>query len=214
MDTNIQGAPNQGSLGADILPILPLRDAVLFPGAVMPLAAGSPTAVAAMQAAAQDGHTVFVVLQRDPSTEQPAQSDLHPIGVEARLLRYVTAQDGSHHAIVQGIARARLLEWAPQSGFPAARIERLPEPEERGPEIDALFHQLRERALETLALLEQAAPALAATIRASRSCPIHEAGMPVDEASRPARVPGETPHEQSASISGRDAVRPCRASSR
>ncbi|HYZ64107.1 MAG TPA: endopeptidase La [Acetobacteraceae bacterium] len=161
MDTTVGASSAQ----QDALALVPVRDVVLFPGAVLPLVASSPSAVAALQAAAQEGNTVVVVLQRDPATEDPALPDLHPIGTEARLLRYVTTQDGGHHAILQGLRRARLLQWQPQENYPAARIERIPEPAERGPEIDALFHQLRERALETLRLLEQAPPALAATVQ-------------------------------------------------
>jgi len=161
MDTNVSPPAAQD----DLLAIVPARDSVLFPGVVMPLAVSSPEAVAALQAAAQDGQTVLVVLQRDPEVEQPGLADLHPVGTEARLLRYVTAQDGTHHVILQGRGRVRLKTWDPQPNYPAARVERIPEPEERSPEIDALFHQLRERALETLRLLEQAPPALAATVQ-------------------------------------------------
>ena len=162
MDTNV----NDAALRDDVLALVPLRESVLFPGAVMPLAVASAPAIAALQAAAQDGHTVLVVLQRDPSVEQPALTDLHPVGTEARLLRYVTTPDGTHQVILQGRGRVRLLDWQPQPGFPAVRVERVAEPEERSPEIDARFHQLKERALETLRLLEQAPPALAATVQA------------------------------------------------
>ncbi len=169
MDTNI-GVGTAGDAPAkEALALVPVRDTVLFPGAVMPLAASTSSAIAALQAAAQDGHTVVVVLQRDKAVEEPALTDLHPIGTEARVLRYVTTPDGGHHVILQGQRRVRLLSREEQSSFPAVLVERIPEPEEHSPEIDALFHQLRERALETLRLLEQAPPALAATVQSIES---------------------------------------------
>ena len=166
MDTNVGTGAAQDVPSSDVLAVVPVRDTVLFPGAVLPVAVSSPSAITALQAAAQDGNTVLVVLQRDPATEEPLLTDLHPVGTEARLLRYVTTPDGGHHAILQGRGRVRLQAWEPQPNFPAARVQRIAEPQDRGPEIDALFHQLRERALETLRLLEQAPPALAATVQA------------------------------------------------
>ena len=152
-------------LPEDALILVAVREAVLFPGAVVPLAATRPATVEALQAAARNSRHVVVVLQRDPSVEAPALADLHGIGTEARLLRYLTAPDGTHHAIVQGTGRARLVSAVEGLPYPAAHVERIPEPEADGAEIAARTHQLRERALETLRLLEQVPPDLAATIQ-------------------------------------------------
>jgi ATP-dependent Lon protease len=138
---------------------------VLFPGVVMPLAAGHPATAAALQHAARDGSHVAVVLQRDPAVAAPTLADLYSIGTEARLLRYVTARDGSHHAIVQGVGRVRLVRSVEELDHPAVTVERIPEPAAEGAEIAARAHQLRERALETLSLIEQTPPELAATIQ-------------------------------------------------
>jgi ATP-dependent Lon protease len=95
----------------------------------------------------------------------PTLADLYSIGTEARLLRYVTARDGSHHAIVQGVGRVRLVRSVEELDHPAVTVERIPEPAAEGAEIAARAHQLRERALETLSLIEQTPPELAATIQ-------------------------------------------------
>ena len=153
------------SLPEDALIVVATREAVLFPGAVIPLAATRPTTPEALQLAARESRHVAVVLQRDPDVDSPTLADLHPVGTEARLLRYLTASDGTHHAILQGIGRVRLgtaVEGAPTL---AARVERIPEPDADGAEIAARAHQLRERALETLRLIEQAPPDLVATIQ-------------------------------------------------
>jgi len=141
------------------------REAVLFPGAVVPLAVTRLATVEALQAAARKSQHVVAVLQRDPSVEAPALADLHGIGTEARLLRYLTTPDGTHHAIVQGTGRARIVAAVEGLSYPAVRVERIAEPEADGAEIAARTHQLRERALETLRLLEQAPADLAATIQ-------------------------------------------------
>ncbi len=149
----------------DVLILVAVKDTVLFPGAVVPLAATRPAMTDALQAAARESRHVAVVLQRDPAVDSPAFGDLHAIGTEARLLRYLTAPDGTHHAILQGTGRVRLV--AEMEGVPylAAHVERIPEPDADGAEIAARAHQLRERALETLQLIEQVPPELVATVQ-------------------------------------------------
>ena len=160
-------APNpvQAELPADVLILVAVRDAVLFPGAVIPLAATRQATIEALQTAARESRHVAVVLQRDPAVESPAFTDLHGIGTEARLLRYITAPDGTHHAILQGTGRVRLLSAADGLPYAAVHVERIPEPDADGAEIAARAHQLRERALETLRLIEQVPPDLVATVQ-------------------------------------------------
>ncbi len=146
---------------------------VLFPGVVMPLASVNPTTEAALQEAARGGGHLAIVLRRDPAvpvltpapTPAPTLADLYPIGTEARLLRYVTARDGTHHAIVQGVGRVRLVSRVEELAYPAVTVERIAEPTAEGAEIAARVHQIRERALETLGLIEQAPPELVATVQ-------------------------------------------------
>ncbi|HEX2943345.1 MAG TPA: endopeptidase La [Rhodopila sp.] len=149
----------------DELLLVPVRELVLFPGVVLPLLASRPAVEAALQEAARASRGIAVVLQRDPTTEAPGLSDLYPIGAEGRLLRYVTGRDGMHHGIVQGVSRIRLLDTVDGSEPRTVRVERIPEPAASGTDIDARFHQLRERALETLSLLEQSPPELAAAVQ-------------------------------------------------
>ena len=158
-------SPETGTTRPENTLILIPSPIVLFPGVLMPLAPTHAATVAALQAAARDGAPVAVVLQRDPAVEAPGLAELHPIGTEARLLRYVTARDGSHHAIVQGIGRVRLLTRADETGFATVTVERIAQPVAEGAEIAARVHQLRERALETLGLIEQAPQELVATVQ-------------------------------------------------
>ena len=67
--------------------------------------------------------------KRDPSTDDPIPVDLHRMGTEASLLRYVTSPDGTHHAICQGERRFRVLDFVDGYPFLAARVEHVPEVE-------------------------------------------------------------------------------------
>ncbi len=147
-----------------------LTDTVLLPGMVMPMAIGRLAAAAAIQEAARAGQHVAVVLQREPFVEEPivqelGLAELYSIGTEARLLRYFTGRDGSHHAILQGIGRVRLLSLLQDAPSSTALVERIAEPTERGAEIDARFHQLQERGHAILRLIEQAPSELATALR-------------------------------------------------
>ena len=142
--------------------LIPLMEAVLLPGTVMPLAISRPAVAAALQEAARTERHVAVVLQREPFADSPVLADLQSVGTEARLLRYFTGRDGSHHAIVQGLGRIRI-ESMPEAG--SVGVKRIVEPEGGGAEIDARVHQIRERSLQILQLIDQAPPELTTTIR-------------------------------------------------
>jgi ATP-dependent Lon protease len=151
----------------DTLVLVPVTDTVLMPGMVMPLSITRPDAAAALQDAARIQRHIAVVLQREASAEQPDAAPgldgLHPVGTEARLLRYFTGRDGSHNAIVQGLGRVRLDGLAePQSVI----VQHIPEPTARTSEIDARFHHLQERSQQVLRLIENAPAELAATVQA------------------------------------------------
>src|SRR5476649_734917 len=102
-------ADGASASAASSLILLPVMDTVLLPGMVIPVSIGRSTAASALQEAARTEQHIAVVLQREPVAESPGLDDLHPVGTEARLLRYFTGRDGSHNAIVQGVGRVRLL---------------------------------------------------------------------------------------------------------
>src|SRR3546814_33202 len=123
-------------LPQDALIIIPVRNMVLFPGVVRPVAVGRERSIAAAQEAARGGHPLGVLLQRDAEAVDPAPADLHDIGTVASVLRYLTAQDGTHHVICQGTQRFRVLEFLDGYPFLVARVERLEEAEVKTTEIE------------------------------------------------------------------------------
>ncbi|MFO1075137.1 MAG: endopeptidase La [Geminicoccaceae bacterium] len=152
-------------LPADILPLVPVRNMVLFPGTVLPVTIARPRSIAAAQAAVRAERPVGIVLQREAGIEDPTAIDLHRVGTVAAILRYVTAPDGTHHLICQGQQRFRVQDFASGQPFLAARVETFEESDDRRTEVQARFALLRERALEAVELLPQAPRELAETIR-------------------------------------------------
>ena len=143
----------QPKLPSDAVVIVPVRNTVLFPTIVMPLAVGRPGSIAAVQYAVRSQAPIGVLLQRDPEKADPGPADLYDVGTVGMILRYVTAPDGGHHLICRGDQRFRIVEYLQEQPFLAARIERIAEPETSGAEVEARHLQLKERALEALKLI-------------------------------------------------------------
>jgi len=158
-------APALPPLPEGAIIIVPVRNFVLFPDVVLPLAITRPTSVAAAQAAIQGSLPIGVLTQRDPGAEQPTATDMHRMGTLANVLRYVTAPDDTHHLIVQGEVRFRVIEFLEGWPFLVARVEQVAEEEEKTPEVEARLINLRKQALETVQLLPQAPQGLAEAIQ-------------------------------------------------
>ena len=169
-----EAAPSAGGgeikpLPSDALIILPTRDLVLFPGVVLPITIGRPASIAAAQQAVREERPIGLLLQRDPEVADPAPDGLHQVGVVANILRYVTAPNGSHHLICQGVQRFRVSEFLPGWPFPVARPLYIPEPEAKTPELEARFVHLRGQASEAVQLLPQAPQELLGAIESAPS---------------------------------------------
>ena len=148
-----------------VVAILPLRNAVLFPGVVLPLSVGRRRSVLAVQASIEAERPIGVVLQRDPEIEEPGSDGLHPIGTVANILRFVTAGEGAHHVICQGVRRFRVIEYVEGHPFLAARIEEIETREEITPGIEARMNELKRLAGEALELIPQAPAEVGEAIR-------------------------------------------------
>jgi ATP-dependent Lon protease len=124
----------------DILPILPLRSAVVFPHAIVPLAAGRASSVRLIEEMGQRGRMVGTVLQRDPAEESPRAEGLHPVGTLAVIHRVLKQADGTLRVVVQGVGRFRIVELVGTEPYLRARIEQVQdeEPAEQDVEAEAL----------------------------------------------------------------------------
>ncbi len=124
-----------------VLPVLPVRDVVIYPGVTVPLAIGRPRSLAALEAAGPEGFMI-VATQRDPALESPALEDLHPVGCVVRVVRIINARRDGKQAIVVGVARARLGPPVEQDPAWLMRLDPLPEVEEDSPERDAAWQRV------------------------------------------------------------------------
>jgi len=153
----------------DVLVILPVRDLVLFPGVVLPIAIQGKRALAAAQEAVRTQRRVGLLLQQDPAIEDPETEGLHQVGTAASIVRFITAADGTHHLICQGEQRFTVLDYVSKEPFFVARIEPYKEVSVPDREVEARGLNVREMAMEVLQLLPQAPAELANAIRGIES---------------------------------------------
>ncbi len=153
----------------DVLVILPVRDLVLFPGVVLPIAIQGKRALAAAQEAVRTQRRVGLLLQKDPAIEDPETDGLHQVGTAASIVRFITAADGTHHLICQGEQRFTVLDYVSKEPFFVARIEPYKEVAALDREVEARGLNLREMAMEVLQLLPQAPAELGNAIRGIES---------------------------------------------
>src|SRR3970040_147275 len=111
----------------DVISVLPLRDTVLFPQAMLPLAAGRESSVKLIEDAVRAGAAIGAFGQLDPALDQPQESDLHRVGTYTSIRKVLRQQDGSVRMAVQGLARIRLLEVVQTQPFLRARVEEGPD---------------------------------------------------------------------------------------
>ena len=166
----------------DVLIILPVSNAVLFPGVVLPIAISGNAALAAAQEAVRTQRRVGLLLQTDsgapasgsetPANTAPAPETLHRVGTAASIVRFITAPDGTHHLIAQGEERFTVLDYVSREPFLVARIEIHKEPAVLDREVEARGLNLRERALEAVQLLPQAPGELVNAVRSIESIPM------------------------------------------
>jgi len=153
------------NLAEDELILVAVRGMVLFPGVVFPILVGRERSVAALQAAVQDEQPIGLLVQKDHDDADPRPEDLYAFGTQAVVLRYLTAPDGTHHAITQGQKRFRVLEFTGTDPFLRARVEVFEEDEsELSTEQEARFKSLRQLAQEAISLLPEENAELASAI--------------------------------------------------
>jgi ATP-dependent Lon protease len=141
-----------------VLPVLPLKNTVLFPHLFMPLAVGRPNSIAAVEAVLATEEKAFVVVaQRDGNNEQPSMEDLYSIGTRA-VIKKMARGEGVIELIVQGVERVSLLKAEQTEPFLKARVHPLPEPQDTGAEVEALYRAVVDLAARVLELAQVQVP--------------------------------------------------------
>jgi len=120
-------ASPRGAAVPDQVPILPLRDTVLFPQSALPLGAGRESSVRLLDDVVRGNRLIGVFTQRDASTEEPQEADLHRIGTLATVHKVLKQPDGTVRLVVQGLHRIRIVEMSQVRPYLVARIAEEPE---------------------------------------------------------------------------------------
>src|SRR5512143_634633 len=145
----------------DLLPVLPLKDVVLFPYVIVPLSVSREKAIAAVDAALAEQRILLIVSQRDASVEDPEPADLHGMGTAAAVMRMLKLPDGRVRLLVQGLSRMKVEAFVQESPSLRAKCVRVTEPEpvkRSSEELEALVRAVKEGLEKTVSLGKQISP--------------------------------------------------------
>ncbi|MCS7089963.1 MAG: endopeptidase La [Verrucomicrobiota bacterium] len=162
-DSPAGSATPEGSI-PDTLPILPVRNTVLFPGLVAPLSIGRASSRRLLEESLPQSKIIGVFAQRDAATEEPGPEDIYPVGVAARVLKLLRQPDDTLVIVIQGLERVAIQRVLMVAPFLRAEVRLLQSssPPREDLEFTATVEQLRENALKLVQLTtEPAEPALA-----------------------------------------------------
>ncbi len=128
----------------EILPVLPLRDIVIFPFMIVPLFVSRERSIRAVDQALAENRMILLAAQKDPNNEEPGATDLFDVGTVAIIMRMLKLPDGRIRILVQGISRAKINYLEDTQNYLQARIEELKEtPPEQNLELEALTRNVR-----------------------------------------------------------------------
>lgn len=136
----------------EVLPILPLRNTVLFPGVVIPITAGRDKSIKLINETNKGNKIIGVVAQKDENEEEPSANDIHAIGTVAQILRVLKMPDGNTTVIIQGKKRFEISEVLSTEPYLTARIREVEEarPAEENEEFEAIIESIKDTALQII----------------------------------------------------------------
>jgi ATP-dependent Lon protease len=136
------------------LPVLPVRDIVIFPYMILPLFVGREVSIKAIEHAASGNKMVLLVTQRDVNIETPAIEDLYTVGTVGTILRVLKLSDGRLKVLVQGLAKASILRYVQTAPFYIGEIEKIVDekPAEITLEVEALMRSVKELVDKSVAI--------------------------------------------------------------
>ncbi len=137
------GDPPQAKRRPHILPLLPLRDIIIFPHMVVPLFVGREKSINALDEAMTKDKELFLAAQKRAKTNEPCADDIFMTGAIGSIIQLLCLPDGTVKVLVEGKRRARIRRFVPTGDFLAAEVEDIIEPDERGVELNALVRQVQ-----------------------------------------------------------------------
>ena len=158
------------------LPILPLRNSVFFPGAVMPLTIGRAKTIRLIEEATRDNSLLGIVTQRAPEIDDPNPEDLYEIGTAARIIKLARTGKDGFNIVVEGISRFRVEDFTQEEPFFTAQIQPLMDEGTGDVEVEALALNLKNTAREVIDMLPEI-PVMAKQLLESMQAPGHLADL-------------------------------------
>ena len=162
---------NESIPTSDRIPVLPLRDVVIFPYVVIPLLVGRAASLAAIEAALAEDKIILLVAQRDGEKQEPAAADLHRTGVIGRVVQVSRLPTGTTRVLVEGIARARVTRYIPAGNVLRAAASPLPfeDAASHDPETEALSRRVLNSFEEYVGLHRRIPPEIVTIIQSTES---------------------------------------------
>ena len=144
----------------EAIPILSLRNTVLFPGVVLPISIGRPKSIQLIKDAYRNNKIVGTIAQKDPDIENPEFKDLHSIGTIGQIVKLLEMPDGSTTAIIQGRKRMILQELVSDDPYFIAKVKTIPEmkPEILSKDFDAIVGSLKDLSLKIIKINPNISP--------------------------------------------------------
>ncbi len=132
----------EGSGQVETLPLLPLRDVVIFPYMVAPLFVGREKSIRALEEAMKKNKEIFLVAQKDAKTNDPTAKDIYDIGTIGTIVQMLRLPDGTVKVLVEGKGRACVKNYLPNKSYFMVEVETVPENDKVGVETEALIRTL------------------------------------------------------------------------
>jgi ATP-dependent Lon protease len=145
----------------DILPVLPLKDVVVFPFIILPLSVSREKSITAVDAALAEQRIIMLVAQKDAQSETPRPDELYTVGTVAAIMRMLKLPDGRIRLLVQGLSRARIDSFLAEEPYLKVKITRLEEPasaKELPPEQEALQRSVKQNLEKSVSLGKNISP--------------------------------------------------------
>ena len=126
----------------ETLPIVPLRDVVVFPHMMMPFVIGRPSSTRALEHALLKDKRIFLAAQHDASIDDPRPEDVHTMGCVANIVQSLKLPDGNVKVLVEGVDRARVVEWKEDKGFYRVVAKVLAKPQETSADAESTMSRV------------------------------------------------------------------------
>jgi ATP-dependent Lon protease len=140
----------------EVIPILPLRNSVLFPGSIIPIDVGRRKSVRLVEdAISKERPVIGILTQKDARTEDPGEEDMYRVGCAARILKVIKLAKDNFSVILQGVTRVTVQNFEGTEPFIAARVEARPDPTTTDVELDALVMNLKDIAKRVVKLMPE-----------------------------------------------------------